>query len=155
MDVNQVTQLVNQAISERSDLFLVSCKVSASNDIHIEIDGDSGASLDDCMMVSRFVENSFDREVVDFALTVTTPDVTKPLSLPRQYQKNIGRVMQIRTDDVQIEGKLTAIEDEHLILEYKARVPKEVGKGKMTITKQDRIKIDSIKQSKVKIVFNA
>ena len=155
MDQKTIEQYIDQVIEDREDLFLVSFKLNNGNDIQIMIDGDKGASLEDCMTISRYIENRLDREVEDFSLTVTTPDISKPIENPRQYNKNIGRILQLITEDNKVEGELIAIKDKALILEYKARVPKEIGKGKMTVVKQEIIKIDTIKKATVKIVFNS
>jgi hypothetical protein len=40
------------------------------------------------------------------------------------------------------------------VVEYQARIPKETGKGKQTVVKQDTISIDKINKAKVKIVYN-
>jgi ribosome maturation factor RimP len=155
MEVQKVNLLIQEAIQNRPELFVVSHNISPSGNIEVIIDGDKGATLEDCIMVSRHVEHNLDREVEDFSLMVTTPDITKPIQLPRQYNKNIGRVLQVETDQMKHEGTLIEIENDMLVLEYKARVPKEIGKGKQTVVKQDRIKISEIKKAKVKIVYNA
>ena len=155
MDIKIIKQYINQVLNDRKDLFLVSLKLNVGNDIQIVVDGDHGASLEDCMKVSRYIENQLDREVEDFSLTVTTPDISKPIDNPRQYNKNLGKILQVKTEDNVVEGRLKAIAGDALVLEYKARVPKEIGKGKMTIVKEEIIKINNIKKATVKIVFNS
>ncbi|PID67561.1 MAG: ribosome assembly cofactor RimP [Flavobacteriia bacterium] len=155
MNIQIIEKYIEQVLQERPDLFTVSCKLSAANDIQIEIDGDQGANLDDCMKVSRYIENQLDRDAEDFSLTVTTPDISKPLTLARQYNKNIGRLLQVQTLDGKVEGKLIEVKDDALVLTYKERVPKPIGKGKHTVTKQETISLDNITKATVKIVFNS
>lgn len=93
-------------------------------------------------------------ENFDFSLVVTTPDITKPISNPRQYRKNLGRILTVEVGNEKIEGKLIDIVEDQIVLEYQAKIPKEKGKGKQTVIKQDSISIDKINKAKVKIVYN-
>ena len=71
--------------------------VAPGNNIRILIDGDEGVNLDDCVALSRLVEGSYDREVEDFSLDVLTHGVTESLVMPRQYIKNVGRDIKVKT----------------------------------------------------------
>ena len=42
------------------------------------------------LKISRYIEHNLDREENDFGLEVTTPDVARPITLYRQYKKNMG-----------------------------------------------------------------
>lgn len=77
-----------------------------------------------------------------------------PLILPRQYKKNIGRDLEVKTnDDQKLEANLVEVQDDSIQLKWKTREPKPVGKGKVTVTKEATIAINDIKQAKVKIKF--
>ncbi len=154
MDSNKVKALLDEALDLNQDLFLISFTISPTNDIEIVVDGDHGVSLEECIRISRNIEHNLDRETEDFALSVKTPDITKPLVHPRQYNKNIGRTLEIFTEEGVTEGKLIEIKDEKLVLTWKTREPKPIGKGKHTVVKEAEISIDSISKAKVKIVYN-
>ena len=154
MDVNKVRALMEEALEVNKELFLISFSVSNGSDIEVIVDGDKGVSLEECIRISRHIEHNLDRETEDFGLSVKSPDIMKPLIHPRQYIKNIGRKLVVSTNGEKIEGTLLSIEDEKIFLEWKAREPKPIGKGKHTVTKQARIAIEDIEQATVKIVFN-
>lgn len=154
MDSSKVHKLIQEALEVNEKLFLIDCSISQSGSIEVVVDGDQGVPLDECIRISRHIEHNLDREEFDFSLVVSTPDITKPISHPRQYKKNIGRTLTVQTDTEKIEGKLIDIIDDNIVLEYQARVPKDIGKGKQTIQKQDKIPIDKIIKAKVKIVYN-
>jgi len=154
MDTKQIITLRNEALAVNEELFLIDFSISTAGDIEVVVDGDKGVSLDECIRISRHIEHNLDREVDDFSLRVITPDITKPLVHARQYKKNIGRTLKVQTTDEKIEGKLIAIQDQNVILEWQAREPKPIGKGKHTVTKKAEIAIDNIIQAKVKIVYN-
>ena len=117
------------------------------------IDGDDGVTVQDCMKISRAIEHNLDRDEVDFALEVASAGATAPLALPRQYKKNVGRKLEVKTSEATIEGNLTAASDDGIILEWKAREPKPIGKGKVTVQKKQEIDFSDIKEAKVILKF--
>ena len=149
----QVESLLNQALAEREDLFLIEWKLSDSGKIDVILDGDNGVNLQDCIDVSRAIEHNLDREEQDFALEVASAGVSRPLKLPRQYRKNIGRTLQVKLATEQIEAELTAADEEKITLEWEAREPKKIGKGKETVQKKVEIPYGDIKEAIVTIKF--
>ncbi len=148
----KVLQLLEREFKNNPSLFLIDMKVSSDNAIRIVIDGDEGVRLSDCVALSRVIEGALDREENDFSLEVTSAGATEPISNPRQFRKNIGRKLAVRTSEAQFEGNLTA-EGGHITLEWKTREPKPVGKGKTTVLKKQEIPITEIKEAKVKLNF--
>lgn len=154
MDKDKVKNLVNEALLENSELFLIDLSFLPDNKIYVEVDGDKGVSLKECIRISRAVEHNLDREEEDFSLEVTSPDVAKPLKVQRQYTKNIGRILQVKAkENANYEGTLKEVNNEIIVLEWKAREPKPVGKGKVTVVKTAEIPFEDIVEAKVKIIF--
>lgn len=148
-----VKALLDGALEKRPDLFLISFTVGADNHIKVVLDGDEGISLKDCMDVSRAIEHNLDREEIDFSLEVTSAGATTPLEMPRQYKKNIGRNLKVRTQEETIEAKLEAASDQNITLVWKVREPKPIGKGKHTVQKEQLIDFSDIIEAKVVIKF--
>lgn len=153
MDQQKVKDLVAAALAENESLFLIKLDFLPNNKIFVEVDGDQGISLEEIIHISRTVEHNLDREEDDFSLEVTSPDISHPLKVERQYLKNVGRILQVKTAEDNLEGTLKETTDTHIVLEWKAREPKPVGKGKVTVTKEVTILYENIKEAKVKIVF--
>ena len=149
----KVTALLEEALKEDQSLFLLDFSVSADNKIKVILDGDNGVTLQDCMNVSRAIEHNLDREEEDFALEVASAGAASPLKLPRQYSKNIGRKLDVKTQEEEFEGKLTEASESDITLEWKVREPKPVGKGKITVQKKQTIAISDIKEAKVVLKF--
>ena len=150
----KVTALLQEAFEEYENLFLIDLKIKGNNEIVVVIDGDQGVTVQDCINVSRKVEHNLDREEEDFSLEVMSAGATEPLINIRQYKKNEGRDLEVVLQDgSKITGNLIQVHDEGIVLFWKERVPKEVGKGKMTVEKEEVIAFDAIKQAKVKIKF--
>jgi len=103
-----------------TDKFLVEVLVKPGNRIYIFIDGDHGVTIDDCVKVSRFLESGFDREQEDFELNVSSAGADHPITMPRQYTKNIGRQLHIKQKEGnELKGKLLAADDKGITLELK------------------------------------
>ncbi len=149
----KVVQLLEQELSARSSLFLIDMKVTPDHAVRIVIDGDEGVRLKDCVEISRAIEHELDREEYDFSLEVTSAGATAPIVNPRQYIKNIGRKLAVRTSDSQFEGDLAEADENRIILKWKTREPKPVGKGKTTVLKTREIPISEIEEAKVKLNF--
>jgi len=67
--------------------------------VEIYVDGDDGIGHDDLAVVSKEVGFLLDVEdVVDgsYKLEVSSPGIKRPLSVPRQYKKNVGRTLRVR-----------------------------------------------------------
>ncbi len=148
-----VQNLVEEALAENSRLFLIDLNFLEDNKIIVIVDGDDGVSVKECVRISRHVEHNLDRESEDFSLEVTTPGATTPFTNNRQYKKNIGRVIKVKTETENLEGTLVEVTEEDITLEWKTREPKPVGKGKVTVVKKATLKYNTIKEAKVKIIF--
>ena len=149
-----VRNLLDNALNERKDLFLIDFEILSDNIIRVVLDGDNGVLVEDCIFVSRAIEHNLDREEQDFSLEVTSAGATSPLVLPRQYKKHVGRNLEVRTlDGDEVIGELTKVDNQSVLLKWKTREPKPVGKGKVTVTKEANIAFDDIKEAKVKIKF--
>jgi ribosome maturation factor RimP len=151
----EVKRLLKEALEENESLFLIDLSFLAGSKIVIELDGDTGINLKECMRISRYIEYNLDREEEDFSLEVASVDISKPLKVSRQYQKNIGRILSIKTTEGDyLEGTVVRADLNEVSLEWKAREPKPIGKGKVTVHKKAVIDYNSIKEAKVKIIFN-
>ena len=154
MDKEKVINLLNNALEENSELFLIELKFLADNKIYVEVDGDNGVTLKECIRISREIEHNLDREEDDFSLEVTSPDVANPLKVKRQYIKNMNRILDVKLrDNSAVQGELKGVTDNEIELEWKAREPKPIGKGKITVVKNRTIQFEDILEAKVKIIF--
>lgn len=150
----KIEELLHQFLAERTDLFLIDLKFSASDDITVILDGDSGVTLQDCLDASRAIEFNMDREEHDFSLQVMSAGLSEPLVTPRQFRKNLGRELDILlADSTKIEGELAKVEEDHLTLVLKYRKPKEIGKGKVDVVEEKDILYSDIKKALVAIKF--
>jgi ribosome maturation factor RimP len=107
-----------EGIIAGKDIFLVGVKVDNNNKILVHIDTPEGISIDECVRVSRELEEKLDREREDFALEVSSPGLDSPFRVIEQYQKNVGRrITLVRTDGEKREGVLKKISERGIVLE--------------------------------------
>lgn len=119
IDKIKVLEIVKDSL-EGSDKFLVSLKITTDNRIFVDIDGDNGINIDDCIELSRKIEGSLDREAEDFELNVASAGADSPLKLPRQYNRHIGRTLSVATTDGEkAEGELTSADNEGFTIRTK------------------------------------
>jgi ribosome maturation factor RimP len=98
--------------------------------VKVVVDGDGGVSLDAVADVSRAVSAALDaaEEIAgdllpgEYALEVGSPGVDRPLTLPRHWRRNVGRLVAVplRTGDAgdrQLTGRVLAADDEGVVLD--------------------------------------
>ena len=107
-----------EGIIAGKDIFLVGVKVDNNNKIIVHIDTPVGISIGDCARVSRELEEKLDRDREDFALEVSSPGLDSPFRVIEQYQKNVGkRINLVKTDGEKLEGVLKKTGENGIVLE--------------------------------------
>jgi ribosome maturation factor RimP len=148
----RVTELVEEKIADKPDLFLVDVKLAPTGKLMILVDGDKGVDVGVCAQISRYVGHQLEEEgLIEKVsnLEVSSPGIDAPLSLNRQYLKNIGRNVSVKTTDgSKKEGKLLSATDEAVTIEEKIKP-----KGKKAELVETAIPLDQITETKVLISF--
>ncbi|MBU3713698.1 MAG: ribosome assembly cofactor RimP [Ferruginibacter sp.] len=134
------------------DVFLVDMKVKPTNNFKIYLDADSGLGIEKCIKINRALYKKIEESGMypdgDFSLEVSSPGIDEPLKMLRQYKKNIGRNIEVKLKDGNIkQGKLTAVSDDEIVLEFTE------GKGKKAVQHQLQLTFSDIQQTKVLITF--
>ena len=147
----KVQFLLEEVLSD--DQFIVDVTVGLGNAISVSLDSDAGISVGECVQISRHIENSLDREVEDFSLEVSSPGLSLPLKVVRQYLKNIGREVEVvtKTGEKQ-KGVLKSADSEGFVLEFV--VKGKVDGIKVEETKSLTYSFDQVKTVKIIISFN-
>lgn len=127
-DQNIIEHLL-EGILAGKDIFLVGVKVDNNNKIIVHIDTVKGISVDDCVRVSRELEEKLDRDKEDFALEVSSPGLDSPFRVIEQYEKNVGKKINLeKTDGEKLEGILKKTGKNGIVIEMtrgKKGQPKE------------------------------
>ena len=150
---DKVNGLLTQVLLDKPSVFLIDLTITDNFKIIVNIDGDNGVVLQDCIDISRAIENNLDREEQDFSLEVASVGVGSVLKMVRQYKKNVGRTLIVKLATQTIEAELVEANDNFIILSWKAREPKKLGKGKETVQKREEIHYTEIKEAIVTVTF--
>lgn len=154
-----IENMIGAILNEHPGYFLVEVKIKPTNNVKVYLDGDAGISIEKCIMFNRALYKQFEETALfpsdDFSLEVSSPGLDEPLKLFRQYQKNIGREVEVLLNDSsKIEGKLTAAAKDAITVEE--TTGKGV-KGRPASKKQEviqhNIPFGDIKSTKIQIVF--
>jgi ribosome maturation factor RimP len=149
----KINTLLDEALLEKPSVFLIDLKITDAFKVIVNLDGDNGVALQDCIDISRAIDANLDREEQDFSLEVASVGVGSPLKMVRQYKKNVGRTLIVKLATETIEAELVEANDNFIILSWKAREPKKLGKGKETVQKRQEIPYTEIKEAIVTVTF--
>tara|TARA_B110000046_G_scaffold47958_1_gene53058 strand:- start:38904 stop:39371 length:468 start_codon:yes stop_codon:yes gene_type:complete len=150
---SEIVRLVEEKI-ERTEYYIVDISVSPSNQIRVEIDGDKGVKINDCIQISRHIEDNFDREEVDFELTVSSAGMDQPFKILRQYQRYVGREVEMKTTEGdKIKGILVSADDKEVVLEVTRKEKIEGKKKKQIVIDNKTVPMEQVKEAKVVISF--
>ncbi len=149
----KVSTVLAECLLEKSSIFLTELVITDAFKVIVSIDGDDGVALQDCIDVSRYMDAHLDREEQDYSLEVASVGVGSPLKLVRQYKKNVGRTLIVKTGTETIEAELVEATDDFVILSWEAREPKKIGKGKETVQKELKLPYGNIKEAIVTVTF--
>ncbi|MFM7234146.1 MAG: ribosome assembly cofactor RimP [Flavobacteriales bacterium] len=149
----KVEKLIENKI-HGTDMFIVEVAVRPGNVIDVTLDSDSGITIEACTEVHRHLLHEMDRDVEDYSLEVSSPDLMKPLKVTRQYMKNVGRDLAVKKHDkTKVEGELIAADETAITLKtaQKEEVPGK--KGKKLVEREVNLEYAEIAEAKIMIRF--
>ena len=114
IDANKVELFDVEFVKEGSDWYL-----------RVYIDKEGGVTIEDCQNVSRAFNEILDKEDYidsEYIFEVSSPGLTRPLKKERDYEKSIGRLIEIKlysaVDGVkEAEGVLKAFDKDTITIE--------------------------------------
>jgi len=130
--------------------YIVDVTVSSSNDIVVYFDRKEGVKIDQCVSISKYINENFDREIEDYALTVCSPGLSNPFKVKDQYINNQGKEVTVKKNDGKRISGILKKYDKQLTLEVKK---KKKGSKADYITNDIIIPFEQIKETKLKINF--
>lgn len=152
IQIQQIEKLVDETLAADPQYFRVQVKIKPTNNVKVFIEGDNGITIEKCVQINRSLYKKLEESALfpggDFSLEVSSPGVGEPLKERRQYNRNIGRDVEVVFNDgAKKEGKLLQVADADIIIETTE------GKGKKAVTQQLVIPFNNIKTTTVQIKF--
>ena len=90
--------------------------------LRVLVDGETGVSLDQVAAASHAVSEALDAAEPlgdePYTLEVSSPGVDRPLTLPRHWRRNVGRLVAVTlVDGREVTGRVVELDDEQVELE--------------------------------------
>ncbi len=153
IDKKELQSFVEDYLKD-SEYFLTDLKVTPSNEITVEIDSLTPGDIEECVSLTRAIEEAFDRDVEDYELEVGTAGLTSPLKVPRQYEKYLGQDLEVLTaDGRKLHGMLRRVDENGIILAIELKVKKEGSKKPVIETTELDLPFSNIKKAVYDLKF--
>ena len=153
IDKNELQAFIEGLLKD-TEYFLTDLKVTPANEITVEIDSMTPGDIEECVRLTRAIEDAFDRDAEDYELEVGTAGLTSPLKVRRQYDKYVGRDLEVLTSDGRkLHGLLRSVADEGIILAVERKVKKEGSKKPVIETEEVDLPFSLIKRAVYDLKF--
>lgn len=114
---------------EGKEYFLTDLSVSDDDRIVVEIDHKDGVWIDDCVELSKFIEDRLDRNDEDYELEVGSAGIGQPFKVRRQYENHVGDAVEVKTTGKEkLKGTLKAVNPEGITITVKVKFKPEGAK---------------------------
>jgi ribosome maturation factor RimP len=112
--------------------------------VRVTVDGDAGIGHDELSDLSRDLSAALDAaEEQDgeltpggYTLEVSSPGVDRPLTLPRHWRRNLGRLVTVRAGERSVTGRVIGVDENGVRLEGVGTTPvafSQLGPGRVQV----------------------
>lgn len=153
IDKNVVKKLVDEWLQDQ-EYFLVDIEISPDNRIVVEIDHADGVWIEDCVALSRYIEERLSRDDEDYELEVGSAGLGQPFKVPQQYVNFVGKEVEVLdADGIKVKGILKAVDGNNFTVGVEEKVKVE-GKKRPQKQEVDHVyQMDKVKYTKYLISF--
>ena len=153
IETSKVKALVEQWL-EGKEYFLTDLTVTPDNCITVEIDHADGVWIEDCVQLSRFIEDNLSRDDEDYELEVGSAGLGQPFKVLRQWQNHMGKMVEVLTaDGRKLKGTLTEATEEQITLAIPTKVQVEGKKRPVVQDVANTLLMTEVKQGRYLIDF--
>lgn len=153
MKTEEIKRLIEPILTEYH-VFLVELKISKDNVIEVFVDALEGVNIQTCITISRKIESSLNRDEEDFELTVSSAGIGYPFKVEQQYQKNLGKSVEIKLNDhSKLTGTLVRFSPEEIVVEQEEKAIVEGSKRKQLVKTERTIVRKDIEEIKDVVKF--
>ena len=153
IDKNIVKSLVEEWLKDK-DYFLVDIQVSQDDRIVVEIDHADGVWIEDCVELSKYIEDHLSRDEEDYELEVGSAGLGQPFKVEQQYVNCIGKDVEVLdATGKKVKGVLKAVDGRQFTVTVEEKVKVE-GKKRPQLQEVDHTYgMDEVKYCKYLIKF--
>ena len=153
IDKNVVKKLVDEWRQDQ-EYFLVDIEISPDNRIVVEIDHADGVWIEDCVALSRYIEERLSRDDEDYELEVGSAGLGQPFKVPQQYVNFVGKEVEVLdADGIKVKGILKAVDGNDFTVGVEEKVKVEGKKRPVKMEVDHVYQMDKVKYTKYIISF--
>ena len=155
IDKNVVKELVEEWLKDK-DYFLVDVEISLDDRIVVEIDHADGVWIEDCVELSRFIEDHLNRDEEDYELEVGSAGLGQPFKVPQQYHNFVGQMVEVLdADGKKVKGLLKSVDGNNFVVTVSEKVKVEGKKRPVLMDVDHTYQMDNVKYTKYLISFKS
>ena len=153
IDKNVVRNLVEEWLKDK-EYFLVDVEISQDDKIVVEIDHADGVWIEDCVQLSKYIEDHLSRDEEDYELEVGSAGLGQPFKVPQQYVNFVGKEVEVLdAEGKKHKGVLKAVDGRNFTVTVREKVKKD-GAKRPTMEDVDKtFSMDEVKYTKYLISF--
>ena len=153
IDKNIVKDIVETWLKDK-EYFLVDVEISADDRIVVEIDHADGVWIEDCVELSRYIEEHLSRDEEDYELEVGSAGLGQPFKVPQQYQCFVGKEVEVMdADGKKTKGTLASVDGNNFTVTAQEKVKVEGKKRPQLMDVDHTFQMDKVKYTKYLISF--
>ena len=153
IDKNVVKKLVDEWLQDQ-EYFLVDIEISPDNRIVVEIDHADGVWIEDCVALSRYIEERLSRDDEDYELEVGSAGLGQPFKVPQQYVNFVGKEVEVLdADGIKVKGILKGVDGNDFTVGVEEKVKVEGKKRPVKMEVDHVYQMDKVKYTKYIISF--
>ena len=136
------------------EYFLVDIEISPDDRIVVEIDHADGVWIEDCVDLSRFIEDHLSRDEEDYELEVGSAGLGQPFKVAQQYHCFVGKDVEVLdADGKKYKGVLKAVEGNDFTVTVQEKQKVEGKKRPQLVDTDHTFQMDKVKYTKYLINF--
>ncbi|WP_315280834.1 ribosome assembly cofactor RimP [Prevotella pallens] len=153
IDKNIVRRLVDEWL-EGKEYFLVDIQISPDSKVVVEIDHADGVWIEDCVELSKFIEENLSRDEEDYELEVGSAGLGQPFKVPQQYINFIGKEVEVLDHDGRkVCGVLKSVDGNKFVVSVNEKVHVEGKKRPVKMDVDHEYDMNEVKYTKYLISF--
>ena len=153
IDKNIVRRLVDEWL-EGKEYFLVDIQISPDSKVVVEIDHADGVWIEDCVELSKFIEENLSRDEEDYELEVGSAGLGQPFKVPQQYINFIGKEVEVLDHDGRkVSRVLKSVDGNKFVVSVNEKVHVEGKKRPVKMDVDHEYEMNEVKYTKYLISF--
>jgi ribosome maturation factor RimP len=153
IDKNVVKKLVDEWLKDK-EYFLVSIEISQNDKIVVEIDHADGVWIEDCVGLSKYIEERLSRDEEDYELEVGSAGLGQPFKVAQQYVNFVGKEVEVLdADGKKYQGVLKSVDGDSFVVTVNEKVMVDGKKRPQKMDVDHVFDMNNVKYTKYLISF--